>query len=72
MIMILIYLIGYICSYILLKRLITSDTTMWANGDRLFSLMFSILSWLLVIALLIIKITKYINDSNYLNKESKW
>ncbi len=66
---IILYLIGCVVSYILFKRLISDNgNDDWTIGDRTWGLMFSILSWVMVLISLVILII--ISTDN--KKPAKW
>jgi hypothetical protein len=68
MIYLIIYTIGFVLSYVLLKKEIKGISGEWIKGIRAAVLFISLFSWLSVIASLCLKLEK----SNYFNEDAKW
>ena len=53
---IVIYLVGYVASYISLKGYLQKDDPTWTIGDRVFGLFASLFSWIGVLVTLVLSI----------------
>lgn len=67
-----IYSTGYVLSYILFRRLWSQNDLQWTKGDRWTALSYSIVSWVMVFALVMTFIENRRADRGTDDKPAKW